>query len=62
MDWNDPKLAEQIPINQAIVESLIDFIPESWRSAELDLAFGEDAVTQRVFCPDTGEAGLYLTS
>jgi hypothetical protein len=39
-DWDNPAVAEQVPINQAIAEGLIDFIPESWRAAELRLGFG----------------------
>ena len=56
MDWSDPKIAEQIPINQAIAEGLIDFIPETWKSAELQLEFDAagGGVGQRVVCPDTG--------
>jgi hypothetical protein len=56
-DWNNPVVAEQVPINQAIVEGLIDFIPESWRAAELRLGFNapEGGVAQQVVNPDTGE-------
>jgi hypothetical protein len=57
MDWNDPKVAEQMPINQAIVGHLIEFIPNSWQAAELHLKFGasQSGVSHRVINPDTGE-------
>jgi hypothetical protein len=55
--WDDPAVAEQIPINQAIAEGLIAFIPDAWDSAEVRLGFSgaEGGVTLRVVNPDTGE-------
>lgn len=57
LDTNDPLVAEQVPINQAIAQQLVGFVPGSWQAAELRLAFGLDGgrVGQQVVNPDTGE-------
>lgn len=55
-DWNDPVVAEQMPINGAIVEALIGAIPEQWHAAQLQLAWPpEGGVSQRVVNPETNQ-------
>jgi hypothetical protein len=37
IDPNDPKIAEQIPINQAIGVALVQSMPEGWSAVELQI-------------------------
>jgi hypothetical protein len=57
LDPNDPKIADQIPINMAIGEALIEMAPSDWEAVELQLDWRdpERGMTQRVVSPDTQE-------
>jgi hypothetical protein len=60
IDFNDPKIQEQIPINQAIAEALIEAIPEAWKAAELTLEWSDQdaGMTQSLCCPESDEEAL----
>ena len=61
-DPNDPKIAEQIPINQAIGAALVQSMPEGWSAIELQIVWPQDAggnsgpIEHRVVNPDSGES------
>jgi hypothetical protein len=57
IDFNDPSLADQVPIHQAIARALIDSVPDAWDAADLQLDWPPDppGMTDRLFCPDTAE-------
>ncbi len=52
-----PVVLAQIPINEAIVEALLDFIPESWNAARLSLSIppAGSGVSMHVVNPETAE-------
>jgi len=56
IDWNDPKIADQIRIDQAMARAMIDFIPESWEAAEWRLTWlpKPRTISHLVVNPDTG--------
>jgi hypothetical protein len=62
IDPNDPKIAEQVPINQAIGVALVQSMPEGWSAVELQIDWPADAhgnagpMEHRVVNPDSGES------
>jgi hypothetical protein len=57
LDPNDPRITDQIPINTAIAEALIEMAPSDWEAVELQLDWRDTArgMTQRVVSPDSEE-------
>jgi hypothetical protein len=57
IDYNDPRIKDQIPINQAIAEALIEAMPEGWEAIELSLDWRDarEGMTQALRSPETDE-------
>lgn len=58
MDMNDPLIAEQIPLNQAVSLALLQAMPDGWDAGELHIQWQDELSTlnHKVVCPHTGDA------